>query len=137
MRTLWTVKPGFQCRTSTGKKGQTIVSYAEKMLGDVNTKSEIKHPNEIYWSETRKTIAELFEIKWDHSCNFMHKTICKATTTQLMKVKGWYYLSCTNRNHGVMYCDGELWCSKCQIQIDVPIPRFSIRFGRSYRDYYL
>ncbi|XP_026439563.1 replication protein A 70 kDa DNA-binding subunit A-like isoform X1 [Papaver somniferum] len=40
---------------------------------------------------------------------FTHKTMCKATATQM--IKSWYYLSCTNCNHGVMDCYGELWCS--------------------------
>ncbi|XP_026426473.1 uncharacterized protein LOC113322576 [Papaver somniferum] len=57
---------------------------------------------------------------------FTHKTICKATTTQI--IKSWYYLIAPIAITGLwMDCDGELWCSNCQIQVDIPIPRFSIR----------
>lgn len=58
---------------------QAMLTYAEKMLGDVKTKSETRHTNEsnaavqeneLDWSESRKTIAELFEIVWEnHSYN--------------------------------------------------------------------
>ncbi|RZC85958.1 hypothetical protein C5167_026645 [Papaver somniferum] len=80
---------------------QAMLTYAEKMLGDVKTKSETRHTNEsnaavqeneLDWSESRKTIAELFEIVWEnHSYNISvedptETTIFEAPDLELQKI---------------------------------------------------
>ncbi|KAI3856448.1 hypothetical protein MKW98_008900 [Papaver atlanticum] len=41
---------------------------------------------------------------------------------------GWHYLACHRCSKKVMGDDGDLWCTKCEAKVELPIARFMVRF---------
>ncbi|XP_026417625.1 replication protein A 70 kDa DNA-binding subunit C-like isoform X2 [Papaver somniferum] len=78
--------------------------------------------------DNRKTISQLLTAKWDPSCQDANVLICNATATHVLIENGWHYLDCHRCSKKVMGDDGDLWCTKCDAKVQMPIARFMVRF---------
>ncbi|XP_026434422.1 replication protein A 70 kDa DNA-binding subunit C-like isoform X1 [Papaver somniferum] len=74
-------------------------------------------------SDNRKTISQLLSVKWDPSCQAANVLICNATATHVLIEIGWHYLACHRCSKKVMGDDGDLWCTKCEAKVEMPIAR--------------
>ncbi|XP_026408763.1 replication protein A 70 kDa DNA-binding subunit C-like isoform X1 [Papaver somniferum] len=86
-----------------------------------------KIPVHIY-PDNRKTISQLLSAKWDLTCQAANVLICSATATHPLIENGWHYLALPPCSKKVMGDDGDLWCTKCESRVEMPIARFMVRF---------
>ncbi|RZC54392.1 hypothetical protein C5167_013259 [Papaver somniferum] len=54
--------------------------------------------------------------------------ICNVTATNVMIESGWHYLACPRCSKKVLDDNGDLWCTKCEVKVDMPIARYMLRF---------
>ncbi|KAI3855292.1 hypothetical protein MKW92_052720 [Papaver armeniacum] len=78
-------------------------------------------------ADTKKTISELQETKWESGYNVLNKKTCSATAIGISAESGWYYLGCHNCTTKLVGNIGDHWCPRCKVQIDEPVPRYHLR----------
>ncbi|KAI3898738.1 hypothetical protein MKW98_000851 [Papaver atlanticum] len=100
----------------------------------------------IFDPDNRKTISQLLTAKWDPYCQLIlfhpsnnpymlslcmqatNVIMCNATATNVMIESGWHYLACPRCSKKVLGDNGDLWCTKCEAKVDMPIARYMLRF---------
>ncbi|KAI3906345.1 hypothetical protein MKW98_013299, partial [Papaver atlanticum] len=59
--------------------------------------------------------------KWDPSCQAANVLICNATATNVLIESRWNYLGCHRCSKKVLGDNGDLWCAKCEVKVEMPI----------------
>ncbi|MCL7052289.1 hypothetical protein MKW94_021463 [Papaver nudicaule] len=54
--------------------------------------------------------------------------MCNANATNLLLDCGWYYQACPRCSKKVAGDSDDLWCTKCETKVVMPVARFLVRF---------
>ncbi|MCL7047489.1 hypothetical protein MKW94_011407, partial [Papaver nudicaule] len=66
--------------------------------------------------------------KWYPSYQAANVIMCNATATNLLLDCGWYYQACPRCSKKVAGDSDDLWCTKCETKVVMPVARFLVRF---------
>ncbi|KAI3905091.1 hypothetical protein MKX01_017337 [Papaver californicum] len=89
---------------------------------------KVKVPAHVIDSDNRKTIFQLTSAKWDPICSVSNILqvvdiiICNATPLDVLFETGWHYPSCLRCSKSIIGDDGDIWCTKCESKVLMPMP---------------
>ncbi|RZC49117.1 hypothetical protein C5167_017541 [Papaver somniferum] len=72
--------------------------------------------------DTRMSISQLLETKWESGYNILNRKVCRAKAIGISTEKGWYFLGCHNCTTKLVGNKGDHWCPSYKVQIDELVP---------------